>query len=280
MEIVKVLSAPVGWTMYTYGQDEDYKVTLEPNKGALVAVINKQKGNVVFGIYDGTSLLRFCMNGTEWNEMIGDINLESLDGEYEYSPASDCDRERYFIELGNRHVKWNKKENKIEANVNMMYGDFFVKEFKRGDTDCKAMGIFKSESREISKTGIGFTIIHTLCMIDSRWNIEQNVNTYHYDGDLPGSLRPATSAERKLIFDKIQEKGWEWFEKEKTLSKILDRTPVYYLGLNFTLCTCEFRRDREQHRKKEKMGVFFTSQEEAKKYAVEFRRMLKERSLE
>lgn len=112
-------------------------------------------------------------------------------------------------------VKIKNNNEMIDATIEMVDGIMVVspKKFEPKDGDvvvCDDGGI----QIFICKKSLGDSI-YSYCMYD----IEDNELTF-YENISYTINRPATEEEKKLLFDKLAEEGWEWKEDTKKLIKL------------------------------------------------------------
>lgn len=279
MEIKGKSIAGKGWY---YSSTMDTEATIRPLNGAVVLVINQNTLKRLHGIYDGTSILKGCVEGVGLTKFIGDINLELLSNpeKITFHPVSDRFQYLYFQKLHQNRLKWNQERNKLESELSLEEGDFFSIGFMYNGTFARVTGIFKSAEQVVSVTGEKGVCISTFCQRNASGKFVVDGEAFAYERKEGLDIRKATPTERKILFDTININGCEWFEKERYLSKLNTGATVYGIDSKLIVIPIVFDRSEGWCRMDEKKGALFPSKEEAEKYAVEFRRMLKERSLE
>ena len=236
-----------GWY---YSSTMSAEAAIRPLKGAVVLALNEGTLKRLYGIYDGTSILKGCVEGVGLTKFIGDINLELLPDpeKITFHPVSDRFQYLYFQKLHQNRLKWNQERNKLESELSLEEGDFFSIGFMYNGTFARVIGIFKSAEQVVSVTGEKGLCISTFCQRNASGEFVVDGEAFAYERKEGLDIRKATPAERKILFDTININVCEWFEKEKHLSTLKGGAAVYWIDSDFTVNPFYFNRSVGWHR--------------------------------
>ena len=172
----------------------------------------------------------------------------------------------------------------ITENGNIVF-DSKEPEFKRGD-------VVKSNSDdtfgivdEVRGYADNDKRVILLCFYNKKNDYVKKCDDFCFDID---SMHLATEDEKQQLYDAMQAKGYKWNDKKLCIEKVSPRAKRgdWYLYIDYSYDECrwkavssiDFRRRLDDVRYKN--NNYFIDDREACKYAHEFNRMLKERTLD